>query len=120
MVLSAGASAAPHATKAPLAKAAKYYVCKYVDKPGAAETLQTGQNPIVVSGNAIKENPVVVGSFFNDKHRRSYVLAVFPQDPEPTRDDCPQSIEPRLARDHHRSPDPRVARETRSRTRQTA
>jgi hypothetical protein len=88
MVVSAGngASAAPGG-----GGAEKYYVCKYVDKPGENEVLQTGQNPIVVDANAIAEDPVVVGSFFNDQHGRSYVLAAYPQDPEPTRDQCPQS-----------------------------
>src|SRR5690242_8451498 len=54
----------------------KYFVCKYVGTPGDDERLQTGQNPISVSGNAIKEDPIIVGSFFADKQGRSYVLEV--------------------------------------------
>jgi hypothetical protein len=69
---------------------AKYFVCKYVGKPGVDETLQTGQNPISVSGNAIPETPVVVGSFFADAQGRSLVLVQDTgQDPEPSASDCP-------------------------------
>src|SRR5438270_13788988 len=66
----AGAVMVMSALGAPTAGAspqAKFFVCKYVGKPGVDETLQTGQNPIDVSGNAINEFPVVVGSFFADK-----------------------------------------------------
>jgi len=31
----------------------KSYVCKYVDKPGEAERLQTGNNPIWVDNHAL-------------------------------------------------------------------
>ncbi|MGC8635286.1 MAG: hypothetical protein ACP5VP_11645, partial [Candidatus Limnocylindrales bacterium] len=53
----------------------KVYVCKYVGTPYVDERLQTGQNPIDVSVNAIGESPVVVGSYFKDAQGRSYVLA---------------------------------------------
>jgi len=54
----------------------KVFVCKFVGKPGVNETLQTGQNPISVSVNAIKVQPVVVGAFFADAQGRSFVLAI--------------------------------------------
>lgn len=67
------------------APAPKYFVCKYVGQPGVNETLQTGQNPISVSGNAIAQ-PVVVGAYFNDAQGRSYVVAEDTGQPEPS---CP-------------------------------
>jgi len=75
----------------------KYFVCKYVKTPGSTnEVLQTGQNPISVSGTAIAETPVVVGSFFNDKQGLSFVLSVDNTPPGPTGDpsvsDCPQVV----------------------------
>ena len=68
----------------------KYYVCKYVGTPGQNERLQTGNNPIDVNGNAIGENPVVVGSFFNDAQGRSFVLAEDTGQTPPTIDACPE------------------------------
>lgn len=67
----------------------KVYVCKYVGKPGVDERLQTGQNPIDVSVNAIPENPVQVGSYFADAQGRSYVLAFDTGQPAPSVNDCP-------------------------------
>jgi len=52
----------------------KVFVCKYVGTPGVDERLQTGQNPISVSVNSIKDFHGI-GSFFNDAQGRSYVLA---------------------------------------------
>lgn len=66
----------------------KVYVCKYVGTPGVDERLQTGQNPIEVSINAIKDYHGV-GSYFADAQGRSYVLGEVPMDPEPTAADCP-------------------------------
>ncbi len=60
----------------------KVYVCKYVGRPGVDEVLQTGQNPIEVSVNAV--HGATVGSYFNDAQGRSYVLATAPQNPVPT------------------------------------
>jgi hypothetical protein len=71
----------------------KVYVCKYVGTPGVDERLQTGQNPIEVSVNAIKDY-AGVGSYFNDAQGRSFVLATVPQDPEPTASDCPGGPQP--------------------------
>jgi len=67
----------------------KVYVCKYVGQPGDNERLQTGQNPIEVSVNAIPGD-AVVGSYFADAQGRSYVLGFVPMVPEPTADSCPQ------------------------------
>jgi uncharacterized repeat protein (TIGR01451 family) len=51
----------------------KVFVCKYVGTPGVDERLQTGDNPIDVSVNAIPDYRGV-GSWFADAHGRSYVL----------------------------------------------
>jgi hypothetical protein len=70
----------------------KYFVCKYVGKPGVDEVLQTGQNPISVSANAIPgypETPVVVGSYFADAQGRSFVLAEDTGQDEPDASECP-------------------------------
>jgi len=75
----------------PAAAPTKVYICKFVGTPGVNETLQTGQNPIDVSVNAVKEDPIVVGSFFNDKQGRSYVLAFDTGQPKPPRSACPNS-----------------------------
>lgn len=69
----------------------KVFVCKYVGTPGVDERLQTGQNPIDVSVNAIGEDPVVVGSYFNDAQGRSYVLAFDTGQPDPEVSECPGS-----------------------------
>jgi hypothetical protein len=78
------------AANTPNTSAPKYYVCKYVGTPGQNERLQTGNNPIDVSGNAIGEDPVVVGSSFNDAQGRSFVLAEDTGQNPPTIDDCPE------------------------------
>ena len=49
----------------------KVFVCKYVGKPGVDERLQTGQNPISVSVNAIPLGDVQIGSEFADAQGRS-------------------------------------------------
>ncbi|HEV7194097.1 MAG TPA: hypothetical protein VGN35_12935 [Jatrophihabitantaceae bacterium] len=85
------------AAAAPAADPKKVYVCKYVGKPGVDERLQTGQNPIDVSVNAIKEDPVVVGSFFADAQGRSYVLAFDTGQTPPTAADCPPGSIPPTA-----------------------
>ena len=68
----------------------KVFVCKYVGKPGVDERLQTGNNPISVSVNAIKVDPVVVGAYFADAQGRSFVLADDVGQPEPKVSACPQ------------------------------
>jgi hypothetical protein len=84
----------------------KVYVCKYVGTPGVDERLQTGQNPIEVSVNAIPEDPVVVGSYFADAQGRSYVLGFVPMDPEPTAADCPPGETPSPSPSVSESPSP--------------
>src|SRR4029079_19021115 len=64
-------------------------VCKYVGTPGADERLQTGDNPISVSVNAIPGG-AFVGAYFADAHGRSYVLAYDVGQPEPAVSECPQ------------------------------
>ena len=68
---------------------AKWFVCKYVGTPGVDERLQTGQNPISVSENAIPVSPVVPGEFFQDAHGRSYVLVEDVGQAEPDPSECP-------------------------------
>jgi hypothetical protein len=68
---------------------AKWFVCKYVGTPGDDERLQTGQNPISVSENAIGISPVVPGTFFNDSQGRSYVLVEDTGQDEPDASQCP-------------------------------
>lgn len=68
--------------------APKVFVCKYVGKPGVDERLQTGQNPISVSVNAIP-NYQGIGSYFADAQGRSYVLVLDTGQPEPPVSQCP-------------------------------
>lgn len=78
--------------------AKKVFVCKYVGTPGVDERLQTGNNPISVSVNAIKDYNGV-GSYFNDAHGRSYVLSEDTrtgggQEGEPNISGCPPPVVP--------------------------
>lgn len=66
----------------------KVFICKFIGEPGINERLQTGQNPINVSQNSIKDFQGV-GSYFNDAHGRSYVLAIDVGQDEPSVDQCP-------------------------------
>jgi hypothetical protein len=75
----------------------KWFVCKYVDKPGVNESLQTGQNPISVSENAINQSPVIPGTFFEDQHGRSYVLVEDTGQPDPLRSECPTADSPEIS-----------------------
>lgn len=70
------------------APAPKYWVCKYVGQPSVDEHLQTGQNPISISENAI-QNFNGVGSYFNDQHGRSFVLVEDTGQDEPDVSECP-------------------------------
>jgi hypothetical protein len=63
----------------------KVFVCKYVGTPGVDERLQTGQNPISVSVNAIPGG-AFVGKEFADAQGRSLVIAFDTGQPEP---ECP-------------------------------
>ena len=74
----------------------KVFVCKYVGKPGVDERLQTGQNPISVSINAIPDPPgpnVQPGDEFADAQGRSLVIAFDNGGPEPP-PECPQPPAP--------------------------
>ncbi len=79
-------------------KVHKSYVCKYVSKPGEAERLQTGQNPIFVDNHALLGGPgdVYVGQEFKDGQFRSVVIvANTPKlNPEPGVDQCPPVTPP--------------------------
>jgi hypothetical protein len=70
------------------------FVCKYVGQPGIDERLQTGQNPIRVSVNAIPEG-AEVGAYFADAQGRSFVLAFDTTAPGPAGDpdvsECPMN-----------------------------
>ena len=83
-----GASATPTADQAPH----KSYVCKYVSKPGEAETLQSGRNPIWTDNHSLLgyDGTVTVGQQFRDRQFRSVVIvANTPKlDPEPPRSAC--------------------------------
>jgi hypothetical protein len=61
----------------------KVFVCKFVGTPGIDERLQTGQNPISVSVNAIPNWSGTIGEFFADAQGRSLVIAFDIGQPEP-------------------------------------
>ena len=69
----------------------KVFVCKYVSKPGEAERLQTGQNPISVSVNSLvgPGEDVHIGDSFQDGQFRSVVIAFDVGQPEPDVSECP-------------------------------
>ncbi|HET8988834.1 MAG TPA: hypothetical protein VFN43_10015 [Humibacillus sp.] len=76
----------------------KSYVCKYVSKPGKAERLQTGRNPIWVDNHSLLgyDGTVTVGQEFKDGQFRSVVIvANTPKlNPEPSVADCPPVTPP--------------------------
>lgn len=94
LVMSSGVAMLATAQSAHAEGEAKYFVCKYVGTPGVDEVLQTGDNPISVAASAIAEDPVQVGSFFNDQHGRSYVLVEDTGQAEPSVDQCPPPTPP--------------------------
>ena len=77
----------------------KVFVCKYVGTPDVDERLQTGNNPIEVSVNAIpgytgQDAIALIGTAFADAQGRSIVIAVSAgpgggQGDQPTIEDCP-------------------------------
>ena len=106
---------------------AKWFVCKYVGTPGVDESLQTGNNPISVSENAIPVSPVVAGEFFSDSQGRSYVLVEDTGQDEPDPSECPPPTVPSRRRRRPRArrrrrprrprrPRPRSRRRLRPRT----
>lgn len=74
----------------------KVFVCKYVRKPGAFELLQTGQNPISVSVDALVGPgvDVQVGDEFSDGQGKSVVIAFDIGQPEPDVSQCPGYVRP--------------------------
>ena len=90
----AAGAAAPTAANSPH----KSYVCKYVSKPGQAERLQTGQNPIWVDNHSLLgyDGTVTVGQEFKDGQFRSVVIvANTPKlNPEPSVSECPPATPP--------------------------
>lgn len=82
------ASAAPTADQSPH----KSYICKYVSKPGEAERLQTGQNPIWTDNHSLLgyDGETYVGQQFKDGQFRSVVIvANTPKlNPEPSVSAC--------------------------------
>jgi hypothetical protein len=95
MALSASPALANH--DEPGESQGKVYVCKYVGTPGVDETLQTGQNPIEVSVNAL-ESEGFAGVFpfaFEDAQGNSVAIGYSGNGhPELTIDDCPQPVTP--------------------------
>lgn len=87
----------------------KVYVCKYVGTPGVDERLQTGQNPIEVSVNAL-EGDGFAGEFpfeFSDAHGRSVAIGFSGNDhPVLTIEDCPAVDEPDPSPSPSPDPDP--------------
>ena len=72
----------------------KVFVCKFVGTPDVDERLQTGQNPISVSINSIKDWDGVIPGYFADAQGRSYTLAYDEGQGEPDVSDCPTSVKP--------------------------
>jgi hypothetical protein len=75
------ASADPH----------KVWVCKYVDKPGVAEVLKDGKNPISVDYHSLRaaSAQAAVSSAFDDGQFLSYGIGVDNGGTPPTIADCP-------------------------------
>jgi hypothetical protein len=76
----------------------KVFVCKYVGTPGSNERLQTGNNPIHVSANSIKEwngeNPGnLIGLEFADAQGFSRVIAIDTGQAEPSCPGLPPLVE---------------------------
>lgn len=62
----------------------KVWVCKYVQKPGEAEVLKGGKNPIWVNWHAAdkdKDGKVAVGDRFADAQELSIVIQIGGEDP---------------------------------------
>lgn len=86
LLMSSGVVLLATAQGADAAPGDKWFVCKYVDTPGEPETLQTGQNPISVSENAIPLDVVTPGASFADGQGRSVVLQLDDTPPGPEGD----------------------------------
>lgn len=107
--IAAGSVVGLFATAGPAAaapeKVHKSYVCKYVDKPGEAERLQTGNNPIWVDNHALfptkaaydaANGLTVKGQAFKDGQIKSVVIVpnTMKLNPEPSVADCPPPAPP--------------------------
>lgn len=76
--------------------AKKVAVCKYVGKPGVNEVLKSGENPILVSINALvgpNGADPTLGQSFSDAQGRSVVVALAGM-PIPAQGSCPQGQGP--------------------------
>jgi hypothetical protein len=74
----------------------KVAVCKYVGKPGVNEVLKSGENPIVVSINALvgpNGTMPTLGQSFSDAQGRSVVVAL-PGMALPEQGSCPAPVTP--------------------------
>src|SRR5512139_427435 len=78
VTLAAGSQSAPAQPKEH-----KVWVCKYVDKPGVAERLKAGKQPIFVDWHSLtgKSGPPQVGDTFSDAQVKSVVVQVGGSDP---------------------------------------
>lgn len=65
----------------------KVFVCKYVGTPWVNESLKEGKNPISVG--VPKGQDRTPGTYFNDAHGSSYVLAYDTGQETPSIDECP-------------------------------
>ena len=76
----------------------KVFVCKFVGKPGVAERLKGGRNPILVSVNSLigrnSERVIKLGDEFSDAQGRSVVVGFQGDNPAPTAADCVSQIRP--------------------------
>ncbi|MGN6722368.1 MAG: InlB B-repeat-containing protein [Marmoricola sp.] len=99
ILMSAGLSLVVQGSaSAATAKVHKSYVCKYVDKPGQPERLQSGQNPIWVDNHSLLgyNGLVTVGQQFKDAQGRSVVIVAntVKLNPEPSISSCPGVVTP--------------------------
>jgi hypothetical protein len=97
LVMSSGIALMVTATPANAEPGNKWFVCKFKTTPGSGEVLQSGQNPISVSENAIPISPVVPGASFTDKQGRSFVLVQDTGQAEPPVSECTSRVQPGAA-----------------------
>jgi hypothetical protein len=71
VAIASGSQAAPDTSH-------KVWVCKYVDKPGVAERLKAGKQPIFVDWHSLtgKSGPPKVGDTFSDAQGKSVVVQI--------------------------------------------
>ena len=61
----------------------KVWVCKFVQKPGEAEVLKGGKNPIFVDYNSTEFKRYAIGERFKDGQELSIVVGLEDADPSP-------------------------------------